>query len=137
MYNTYFEKDYIYIVAGEEMAKVFSNFWPELKTIPCNENMSIGKYSYVPFSTPFIEERIKALNASKEDYLNKMNPLINLDLSKEYCLVFGEDECCKKNMEMLIDYFSYLNYSHRLHVIVLYDEVNLKIKEMFDVLYNN
>ena len=119
------------------MVKVFSNFYPELKTIPCNENMSIGKSSCVPFSNPFIEERIKALNVSKEDYLNKMNPLINLDLSKEYCLVFGEDECCKKNMEMLINYFSYLDYSYHLHIIVLYDEVNLKIKEVFDILYNN
>ena len=119
------------------MVKVFSNFYPELKTIPCNENMSIGKSSYVPFSNPFIEERIKVLNVSKEDYLNKMNPLINLDLSKEYCLVFGEDECCKKNMEMLINYFSYLDYPYHLHIIVLYDEVNLKIKEVFDILYNN
>ena len=55
---------------------------------------------------------------------------INLDISQRYVLCFGEDECCKANLEFMIGYLKHKGYSQPLKIQIL-DEYNLDIKNEY------
>ena len=92
-------KDYMYIVAGDLMQDKFNKLYPDIHTIPFREDFSKGSYNEPFFNEEFINNRCSVHNTTKNDYINKLDPIINLDFNKEYILCFGEDECCKENLK--------------------------------------
>ena len=84
--------DKIYIVAGDEMKKLMKKNFPERKTIPFREDFSKGDYRGFEFDDDMIRRRSTFWEITKEEYIEKMSSIINLDLSHEYVLCFGEDE---------------------------------------------
>ena len=95
-----------HIVAGEAMKKLLKD---RFDSIPFNEDMSKGSYSYEPFSFDFIKERSAVHGVTIEDYVSNMNEFLSL-LPKIHKndvihLYFGDDAVCKSNSELLIAYF--------------------------------
>lgn len=121
--------DYVYIVAGDCMLDKFNKMYPDLYAIPFREDFSKGKHKETFFSDDFINSRCTTHNTIKEDYINKLNPIINLDFNKEYVLCFGEDDCCKANLKFVIDYLKSNNYKHKIRIRILNEESLELIKE--------
>lgn len=113
-----------YIVAGDEMQKLFSEKFPSVRTIPCRENFAVGKCKGSAFDDTFVRTRAEELGTTVEDYKEKLAPIINLNFAKEYVLVFGEDDCCRANLEFLINYLQQNGYKHPICVKIV-DELTL------------
>lgn len=122
-------KDYVYIVAGDCMKDKFNKLYSDLSVIPFREDFSKGNYKEPFFSNDFINNRCIIHNTTKEDYLNKLNPIINLDFNKEYVLCFGEDECCRENLKFMIDYLKNNNYKYKIRVRIVNEESLELIRE--------
>ena len=120
------DKDIIYIVAGDKMMELMNNKYPKRIVIPFRENLSIGTYSGYSMDDKFIEERAKALNTSKKEYATKLKPIMEIDISKEYILVFGEDDCCKANLNFMINYLKEKGYNKPIKVQIV-DEYSLDL----------
>ena len=120
------KENVIYIVAGDEMKKTMGIKYPNRIIIPFRENLSIGQNNRFTIDNVFIEERTKALNVNKEEYIKKMKPIIDIDINKEYILVFGEDDCCKANLNFVINYLKARGYDKKIKVNIV-DEYNLEI----------
>lgn len=120
------DKDIIYIVAGDSMMELMNNKYPKRIVIPFRENLSIGTYSGFSINDKFIEERAKALNTSKKEYTKKLKPIMEIDISKEYILVFGEDDCCKANLNFMINYLKEKGYNKKIEVQIV-DEYSLDL----------
>lgn len=121
--------DYVYIVAGDCMLDKFNKMYPDFYAIPFREDFSKGEFKETFFSDDFINSRCTTHNTTKEDYINKLNPIINLDFNKEYVLCFGEDDCCKANLKFMIDYLKSNNYKHKIRIRILNEESLELIKE--------
>ena len=119
-------KDYMYIVAGDLMQDKFNKLYPDIHTIPFRENFSKGSYNEPFFNEEFINNRCSVHNTTKDDYINKLDPIINLDFNKEYVLCFGEDECCKENLKFMIKYLKNNNYKYVIRVNIV-DEETLEL----------
>lgn len=117
-----------YIVAGDEMQKLMNSEFPERKTIPFREDFSQGEFS--GFDEDLFRKRASFWNIPEKEYIENFSPIINLDMDERYLLCFGDDECCKANLEFMIGYFKYKGYSHPIRVQIL-DEYNLKIKKEY------
>ena len=124
-------KDYVYIVAGDCMLDKFNKLYPKYNAIPFREDFSKGSYGKPYFNDDFIINRCNTHNTTKEDYINKLKPIINLDLRKEYVLCFGEDDCCKANLKFMIDYLKNNNYKYKIRVNILNEETMDIIKEYY------
>ena len=120
----------IYIVAGDEMQILFKNKYPSIKTIAFCENFSKGNCNCFSFNNKLIEERSLYWNVSKEEYVKKMHPIINLDLRENYILCFGNDDCCKANLKFLIGFLKEKKYSKRIHIQIV-NEYNLDIVDEY------
>lgn len=119
-----------YIVAGDEMQKLMNSEFPERKTIPFREDFSQGEFSGFNFDEEFIRKRASLWNVSEKNYIENFSPIINLDMTEQYVLCFGEDECCKANLEFMVGYLRCKEYSQPIEVQIL-DEYNLKIKKEY------
>ena len=115
-----------YIVAGDEMQKLFKEKYPSINTIAFRENLSEGNYEGYQFSEEFINNRSSFWKVSKEDYVEKMSPIMELDISNKYVLCFGNDKCCVENLKFVIHYLKEKGYSHRIKVQIV-NEVDLTI----------
>lgn len=128
--------DKIYIVAGDEMQKLMKKNFPERKTIPFREDFSKGDYRGFEFDDDMIRRRSNYWKVSKEEYIEKMSSIINLDLSKEYILCFGEDKCCTFNLNFMLEYLKNLGYSKDIQVNIV-NEYNLDILKEYVINKNS
>ena len=117
------------IVAGEELKKIMSGIISN--PIPFNEDMSVGTFSFEPFSEEFIKERSAVHHVSPEEYKAKLTDFLSLlktfKYDDEIHLYFGEDKTCIANRSLLIEYFGGKIKTLMLHVV---DELTGKeIKE--------
>lgn len=124
--------DVIYIVAGDEMEKMMNASFPGRIIIPFCEDFSKGVCNALDFNDNFLCERSTFWNVSKSEYVEKLLPIINLDMNKDYILCFGDDDCCKANLKFMIDYLKYRKYSKMIKVQIL-DEYSLEIKKEYFV----
>ena len=129
-------KESIYIVAGDEMQKLMCAKYPERKIIPFCEDLSKGSYEGYSFDDKFINNRANYWSVSISDYLNKMDGIINISTTEDYILCFGEDDCCKANLEFLIEYLKSKGYSKPLDVQIV-NEYNLEILKKYQIFSKN
>ena len=118
--------NYTYIVAGDEMARVMSEKHPERKIIPFREDLSKGRYDGFFIDSDFIRERALFWGVTDSEYTGKLRPIIDLDMSGGIVLCFGEDDCCRANMEFVIGYLRGKGYAKALRVNIV-DEYTLDL----------
>ena len=118
--------DCTYIVAGDEMARVMSERYPHRKIIPFREDLSKGSYGGFFIDSDFIRSRALFWGVSDSEYTEKLRPLIDLDTTQQIVLCFGEDECCRANMEFMICYLRGMGYAKALRVNIV-DEYTLDL----------
>ena len=123
-------KNYIYIVAGDEMKKLMSARFPERIIVPFCEDFSKGSCNYLDLNDNLLSERATFWHVSKSQYIEKLLPIINLDMSKDYILCFGDDACCNANLKFMVNYLKYKGYSKKIKIQIL-NEYNLKIKKEY------
>ena len=126
-------KEPIYIVAGDEMQKLMNIKYPERKTIPFCEDLSKGSFIGYNIDKEFITARSSFWDVPENDYFQKMLPIINIDITKNYILCFGEDECCAANLKFLIEYLKYKGYSKSITVQIV-NEYNLQLLKAYKAL---
>ena len=119
-----------YIVAGDEMQKLMALKFLDRKTIPFREDFSKGECGGFDFDAEMINKRAAFWNVSTEDYIDKLSPIINLDLIKKYVLCFGDDACCKANLAFMIGYLKARGYSQPIQVQIL-NEYNLELQKKY------
>ena len=124
------KKGNVYIVAGDEMQKLFGKLFPEYETIPFREDLSQGSYEGFCFSETFITDRASFWGVSKEDYLGKMAPIIDLDITRNYILTFGADECCAANLKFMIGYLKNKGYKKPIRVRIV-NEYDLNVLQEY------
>ena len=115
-----------YIVAGDEMARVMSEKHPDRKIVPFREDLSKGSYNGFSIDSDFIRERASFWGVTDSEYTEKLSPIIDLDTSGDFVLCFGEDECCRANLEFVISYLRGMGYAKALRVNIL-DEYTLDL----------
>ena len=115
-----------YIVAGDEMARVMGERSPDRKIIPFREDLSKGSYNGFSIDSDFISDRASFWGVSEGEYTEKLRPIIDLDTSGDLVLCFGEDECCRANMEFMIGYLRGKGYAKALRVNIV-DEYTLDL----------
>ncbi len=120
------QKDILYIVAGDEMQKLFAEKFPGQETVPFREDFSRGRREGFAFDEKFIAERAAFWGVSKEEYAEKMSGIIGLDLSRDLTLVFGDDDCCRANLAFLLGYLKERGYRGRIRVRIV-DEYDLTV----------
>ena len=120
------DRNCTYIAAGDEMARVMRERYPSRKIIPFREDLSKGCYSSFYIDSDFIRERALFWGASEAEYAEKLKPIIELDATEQFVLCFGEDECCRANMEFVIGYLKGRGYSQSLMVNIV-DEYTLDV----------
>ena len=118
--------NYTYIVAGDEMARVMSDRYPHRKIIPFREDLSKGSYGGFSIDSEFIRGRALFWGVSEGEYAENLSPIIHIDLTSEIVLCFGEDGCCRANMEFVIGYLRGKGYSKPLRVNIV-DEYTLDL----------
>ena len=118
--------NYTYIVAGDEMARMMSERYPDRKIVPFREDLSKGSYSGFSIDSEFIRERALFWGVSENEYINKLNPIIKIDTRVSLVICFGDDECCRANMEFMIGYLKSNGYTQPLRVNIV-DEYNLNL----------
>ena len=119
-----------YIVAGDEMQKLMALKFPDRKTIPFREDFSKGEYVGFDFNAEMINQRAVFWKVSIEDYIDKLSPIIHLDITKKYVLCFGDDACCKANLAFMIGYLKARGYSQPIQVQIL-NEYNLDLQKEY------
>ena len=124
------KKENVYIVAGDEMQKLFGKSFPECETIPFREDLSQGSCEGFCFNETFLADRASYWGVSKEDYLEKMAPIIDLDLSRNYILTFGNDACCAANLKFMIGYLKNKGYKKPIRVRIV-DEYDLHVLQEY------
>ena len=118
--------NYTYIVAGDEMARVMGERYPDRRIIPFREDLSKGCYNGFVIDSEFIRERASFWGVSEDEYTEKLSPIINLDIMEDIVLCFGEDECCRANMEFMVGHLNGRGYAKALRVNIV-DEYNLNL----------
>lgn len=88
-----------------------------------------GNYMEPFLSDDFITNRCNVHGVDREDYTNKLSPIINLNFDKEYVLCFGEDDYCKANLNFMINYLRINNYKYRIRIKILNEDTLELIKE--------
>ena len=119
-----------YIVAGDEMQKLMAEKYPDRKTIPFREDFSKGNYKDFSVDPEFINGRASFWNVSEDEYIQKFDPIINIDLTDKFVLCFGDDECCRANLKFMIGYLRNKGYNEHLKVQIV-DEYNLDLLDEY------
>ena len=112
------------------MQKLFGKFFPEYETIPFREDLSQGSCEGFCFNETFLADRASYWGVSKEDYLEKMAPIIDLDLSRNYILTFGNDACCAANLKFMIGYLKNKGYQKPIRVRIV-NEYDLHVLQEY------
>ena len=119
-----------YILAGEEMQKLMALKFPDRKTIPFCEDLSKGECVGFDFDAEMISKRASFWNVTTEEYIDKLSPIIDLDITKKYVLCFGDDACCRVNLAFMIGYLKAKGYSQLIQVQIL-NEYNLDLQKEY------
>ena len=119
-----------YILAGEEMQKLMALKFPDRKTIPFCEDLSKGECVGFDFDAEMISKRASFWNVTTEEYIDKLSPIIDLDITKKYVLCFGDDACCRVNLAFMIGYLKAKGYSQPIQVQIL-NEYNLDLQKEY------
>ena len=118
-----------HIVAGEEMKKLLKD---RFDSIPFNEDMSKGSYTYEPFSDGFIKERSAVHGVTIDDYVSNLKEFLSflplVHSNDVINLYFGDDAVCKSNSELLITYFKKRVDTIIFHLINEYKGIELSTK---------
>ena len=122
--------EFIYIVAGDEMQKLFGRIFPDDQTIPFREDFSKGSCDGVCFDEKLISDRASFWGVTKEEYLAKMSPILDLDLSRTYILTFGTDACCTANLKFMIGYLKSTGYGEPIRVRIV-NEYDLTVLQEY------
>lgn len=126
------QNETIYIVAGDEMQKLFAAKYPEYKTVPFRDDLSKGSYGGAFFDSRFIADRAAFWGVDEDGYKEKMAPITELDVSKTYVLVFGEDECCKANLRFTADYLKSRGYKSKIEVRIVNEYDLTEIRRYYE-----
>ena len=126
------QKDILYIVAGDEMQKLFAEKFPGKETVPFREDFSKGNRSGFAFDEKRIAERAAFWGVSEEEYAEKMSGIVGLDLFRDLTLVFGDDDCCRANLAFLLGYLKERGYRGRIRVRIV-DEYDLTVLREYAV----
>ena len=118
--------NYTYIVAGDEMARVMREKHPARKIIPFREDLSKGICNGFAIDSAFIRERASFWGDSEAEYVEKLKPIIELDTTEQIVICFGDDECCRANMEFMISYLKDKGYAKPIRVNIV-DEYTLDL----------
>ena len=124
--------DLYYIVAGDAMQKLMCSKFPDRHTIPFREDFSKGKHIGFSFDAESVSQRALIWNVSEIEYIEKLSPIISLDITKRYVLCFGEDDCCKANLAFMLGYLKSKGYCQSIKVQIL-DEYNLNLQKEYFV----
>ena len=124
--------NYTYIVAGDEMARVMGERHPDRKIVPFREDLSKGNYKGFAIDSDFIGERAGFWGDSEAEYIEKLRPIIDLDPTQQIVLCFGDDECCRANMEFMSGYLRGRGYAQPLRVNIV-DEYTLDLLNEYRV----
>ncbi len=108
------------------MAELMSMRDPERITVPFREDLSRGSWSGFVLDEDFIRERSAFWNVPKDEYAEKMMPIMNLDPNGDYVLCFGEDACCRENLAFMLGYLKTKGRSHPVRVRIV-DELTLAL----------
>ena len=122
-----------YIVAGDEMQKMMNLKFPDREIIPFREDFSKGEYFGFDLNSQFINDRAEFWNVSIDEYTKKFLPIMNLDISNEYILCFGECECCKANLKFMLGYLKHKGYTHSIKIQILNEYTLELMKEYYEV----
>lgn len=100
--------------------------------IPFREALLYGTHQQKPFSPEFIEERIQSLKTTKEEYLDKLNPIIefikHINDYEKIILWFGDEPFCIANYSFLIDLIQNSNFNGKV-ILNIVNENNGEIIE--------
>ena len=121
-----------YIVAGDEMQRLMRLQFPHRKTIAFREDFSKGERVGFPFDEAQIGKRATFWKVSKEEYLEKLSPILDVDMTKTFVLCFGEDACCRANLAFMLGYLRYKGYSQAVKVQIV-DEYTLCVQKEYFV----
>ena len=94
----------------------------------CLTGYRLGKQSFT--SSGITDKQTSFWNVSTEDYIDKLSPIINLDITKKYVLCFGDDACCKANLAFMIENLKAKGYPHPIQVQIL-NEYNLELQKEY------
>ena len=106
-----------YILAGDEMKKLFAQMYPTINAVPFKEDLSLGDLEGYSIDEKFIEERSSFWGVTQEEYAHNISPIVELDITRSLALVFGEDDCCKANMAFMMNYLRQRGYAKPLKCI--------------------
>ena len=121
------EEDSIYIVAGDEMQKLMKEKCPWVRTIPFREDLSKGSFGErCSFDGKFVADRSAFWGVSEDEYIRNMSLVMDLDMSENYVLCFGDDDCCRANREFMTAYLKSKGYHSPIKVIIV-DEYSLEV----------
>ena len=121
------EEDSIYIVAGDEMQKLMKEKYPKVRTIPFREDLSKGSFEEeYSFDERSVADRSAFWGVSEEEYIKNMSPVMGLDISENYVLCFGDDDCCRANLKFMTAYLKDRGYHGPIKVIIV-DEYSLEV----------
>lgn len=130
------DEEPVYIVAGDEMLKIMKEKYPERKAIPFREDLSRGIWEGYQFSDDFIAGRARYWETDSEAYRESMQPIRELDINKQYVLCFGEDACCKANLNFMVNYLKEMGYAFAIRVQIV-DELTLAIIRKYIICTND
>ena len=100
--------------------------------LPFNESILIGPVDINIFSSKFINIRSNYHEVSKDEYLNKLNNIVNpnyINTFDEINLWFGEDTFCVINLITILAYLEQIKYSGIIYYTRIDDYTNETIKE--------
>lgn len=100
--------------------------------LPFNESILTGPVDINIFSSKFINIRSNYHEVSKDEYLNKLNNIVNpnyINTFDEINLWFGEDTFCVINLITILAYLEQIKYSGIIYYTRIDDYTNETIKE--------
>ena len=128
------EKEKVYVVAGDEMVKLFARKYPEIRTVPFREDFSKGSHEGFSFTEELISQRSEFWGSSREEYAEKLSPVMDLDMNEEFVLCFGTDDCCVANLKFVTGYLENRGCRKPVHVLIV-DELDLTVLNEYDIFF--
>lgn len=122
----------INITSGDCLNDILIKKYKDELFIPFREALINGEYDSIDFTDEFIEKRIKALKTSKEEYLNKMWPFIdllnNLNKYDEIVLWFGDEPFCRINRQFVLKCLRLNKFNGKVILNIVDEETGSIIK---------
>lgn len=119
----------LHITNGEYSLQHYKKQFKLDKLICFNEAMAWGSVDKVVFSNGFIENRIKSLKISKQEYFKNTLSLIDeIEINKfdEIRLYFGKDMFCQINLITIIAYLAQI-HCHLDVIVNIIDDYNYNV----------